>query len=561
VDFTDYVRIFVFVTVLVASAPLLGALLGRLLEENDGKVFLNSLEPWIFGVVGSSARSQMNWVQYAMALMAFNAVGFIALLAILMLQGYLPLNPQSLPNVPFWLALNTAVSFVTNTNWQAYSGEATLSYFSQMVGLTTQNFVSAATGIAVVLVLARGLVNSQKQALGNFWRDLIRVTVYVLLPLSIIWAIALVSQGVVQSFSVYVTAHPVFGGEQLIPLGPAASQIAIKQLGTNGGGFFGVNSAHPFENPTSFSNFLQVIAILLIPAALPFTYGRLVGNPRHGLALFGAMFFLFSLSLILALVAENLGHPALNGLPLLEGKEQRIGIGDSVLWGIATTVASNGSVNSMISSFSPAAGGIALLNMMLGEVVFGGVGSGLYGMVLFAIITVFIAGLMVGRTPEYLGKKIEAPEVRFAAIALVLPSAVVLILSALAISTESGLSSLLHKGPHGLTEILYAFTSAANNNGSAFAGLSANTAFYNGLTALTMAIGRYGVILPVLFIAGRLATKKTVPVSMGTFETHGWLFTVLLCSVVFIVGALTFFPALSLGPIIEQILLMQGRVL
>jgi potassium-transporting ATPase potassium-binding subunit len=550
-----------FVLIIVISAPLLGALFVRLLVDNADGRSRNFAEDFVFHLIGDSTRSQMSWSQYAGALLASNFVGFLVLLFVLLLQGKLPLNPQSLPGVPIWLAINTAISFVTNTNWQAYSGEATLSYFSQMVGLTTQNFFSAATGITVILAFARGVTSTHQHQIGNFWRDLVRIILYILLPLSAIWAIALVSQGVVQNFSSYITAYPISGGEQLLPMGPAAAQIAIKQLGTNGGGFFGVNSCHPFENPTALSNFLQVLAILLIPAALPFTFGRLVGSPRHGMALFASMLILFLVSLTFSLISESSGNPLLEGMPFMEGKEQRFGIGGSVLWGVATTTASNGSVNSMISSYSPLAGGIALLNMMLGEVVFGGVGSGLYGLLLFAIVTVFIAGLMVGRTPEYLGKKVEAPEIRFAAIGLVLPSAVVLLLSAVAVSTQAGLSSLLHTGPHGLSEILYAFTSAANNNGSAFAGLNSNTPFYNSLLAVAMVLGRYGVLLPVLFIAGRFASKKTIPASLGTFETHGWLFTALLCSIVLIVGALTFFPALCLGPIIEHLLLTQGRSL
>lgn len=554
----------VYFVVLVGSAPLLGAVIAHLLSDRvtmpGGPSRWSKFESTFLRFLGDGGQ-EMSWQRYLGAVLAFNGVGFLVLVAILLAQGILPLNPQGLPGLSLSLAINTAVSFVTNTNWQAYSGEASLSYFSQMVGLGTQNFVSAACGIAVLLALARGISRTETRGLGNFWVDMTRVTLYVLLPLSIVWAILLLSQGVVQSFASYVTAHPLTGGEQVVPLGPAASQIAIKQLGTNGGGFFGVNSAHPFENPTPFSNFLQLLAILLIPAALPFTYGKIVGNTKHGLALFGAMLLLLLLALVPALLSETASNPLVGGLPFLEGKEQRFGIGSSVLWGVATTAASNGSVNAMHSSFSPLAGGIAMLNMMLGEVVFGGVGSGLYGLVLFAILTVFIAGLMVGRTPEYLGKKIEAPEIRMAAIGLVFPSAIVLLFAAIAVSSEAGLASLLHQGPHGLSEILYAFASAANNNGSAFAGLSANTPFYNGLTALAMLLGRFGVIIPVLYVAGSLAAKKRIPASPGTFRTEGWLFTLLLCSVVLIVGALTFFPALSLGPVMEQLLLVRGTAL
>lgn len=555
-------EVVVFLVVLVGSAPLLGVAFAKVLSDDvPAPRWLRPLR-WIerrtVALIDGNA-GEMSWGRYLKAVLAFNAVGFVALLAILLLQGMLPLNPRGLPGLPFWLALNTAVSFVTNTNWQAYSGEASLSAFSQMVGLGTQNFVSAATGIAVLLALARGVKRAETRDVGNFWVDLTRSTLYVLLPLSIVGAVILVSQGVVQSLSAYVVAHPIAGGEQIVPLGPAASQIAIKQLGTNGGGFFGVNSAHPFENPTPLSNFLELLAILLIPAALPFTYGKLVGNRKHGLALFGAMLILFLLTLVPALAVESHGNPLLGGMPLLEGKEQRFGVGSSVLWGMATTAASNGSVNAMHSSFAPLTGGLALLNILLGEVVFGGVGSGLYGLVLFAILTVFLAGLMVGRTPEYLGKKIDAPEIRLAAIGLVLPSAVVLLSAAVAVSTTAGLSAVSHSGPHGLSEILYAFASGANNNGSAFGGLNANTPFYDGLIALAMLLGRYGVIAPVLAIAGALAAKKRVPESPGTFRTEGWLFTALLCSVVLIVGALTFFPALSLGPVMEQLLFSGGN--
>jgi len=543
--------------VLMGLAPILGAFFAKALDDRRA---LAAIEKTILKLSGASL-ADMNWRQYLGAVLAFNGIGLLVLTLILMFQNYLPLNPQDLPNVPGWLALNTAISFVTNTNWQAYSGEATLSYFSQMGGLTTQNFVSAATGIAVLLALARGVRRHETSPLGNFWIDLTRSTIYVLLPLSFVWALLLLSQGVVQTFASYVVAHPVGGGEQILPLGPAASQIAIKQLGTNGGGFFGVNSAHPFENPTPLSNFFQLLAILLISAALPFTYGRLVGNGKHGLALFGAMFLLFIVVLVPAVLFESAGNPLLGNLPFLEGKEQRFGTGSSVLWAMATTAASNGSVNAMHSSLAPLTGGLAMLNMMLGEVIFGGVGSGLYGLVLFAIMTVFIAGLMVGRTPEYLGKKIEAPEIRLAAIGLVLPNAIVLIFTALAISTSGGQSSLLHQGPHGLSEILYAFASGANNNGSAFAGLNANTPFFNILIGIAMIAGRFGVIVPVLWLAGNLAAKKRIPPSPGTFQTEGWLFTLLLAAVVVIVGALMFFPALALGPIVEQLMLFQGRSL
>jgi K+-transporting ATPase ATPase A chain len=477
-----------------------------------------------------------------------------------LVQGTLPLNPQKLSNVPFALALNTAVSFVTNTNWQAYSGEAVMSYLTQMLGLTVQNFLSAATGIAVLLVLTRGLARRSAATVGNFWADVVRSTLYILLPLSFLLAVVLVSQGVVQTFAAYPQAVSLEGKAHEIPLGPAASQIAIKQLGTNGGGFFGVNSAHPFENPTLLSNFLQMLALLLIPAALTNTYGRLVGSQRQGWVIFAAMMLLFVAGLGGALWAEQQPNPALAGLPNLEGKETRFGIMNSVIWATATTAASNGAVNAMHDSFSPLGGLVAMFNLMLGEVVFGGVGAGLYGMLMCVVLTVFLAGLMVGRTPEYLGKRIEAREVTLAMIAVLAPCGVVLFLSALACLTPAALTSLNNAGPHGLSEILYAFASMANNNGSAFAGLNANTPFYNLLGALAMFVGRFVVILPVLAIAGSLATKKFSPPSPGTFPTDGGLFVLLLCGVVLIVAGLTFFPALTLGPLVEQLLMQQGRV-
>lgn len=548
---TNYLEAAIFFALLLFVSPRLGAWMAKLFSEKE-KVPLAAYERRILGLLGEEAQREMTAREYLTAVLIFHGVGFLVLLLLLMGQGILPLNPQGLPGVPFWLAVNTAVSFVTNTNWQAYSGEATLSYFSQSVGLTVQNFISAAAGIAVMVALARGLRRDQQDKLGNFWADMLRSILYLLLPLSLVFALILIGQGVIQNFLPYVKAIPLGGGEQLIPMGPAASQIAIKQLGTNGGGFFGVNSAHPFENPTPISNFLQCFSILMIPAALPFAFGRLVGRHRHGSTLFATMFVLFFLSFVAALWSE----PA----TLLEGKEVRFGVLPSVLWSTATTVASNGSVNSMLSSFSPLAGGLALFNILLGEVVFGGVGSGVYGMVLFVILTVFIAGLLVGRTPEYLGKKIEAYDIKWSAIGIVLPSAVILTFTALAVVLPVGLSSLLNQGPHGFTEVLYAFSSGAGNNGSAFAGLNANTPFYNGLIAVAMVLGRFGVIVPVLLVAGNLARKKKVPASAGTLATEGSLFGFFLAGILLIVGALTFFPALCLGPIAEALLLHTGKL-
>jgi K+-transporting ATPase ATPase A chain len=473
-------------------------------------------------------------------------------------QAFLPLNPAHLPNVTWHTAWNAAVSFVTNTNWQSYSGETTMSLLVQMTGLAVQNFVSAATGIAVLLALIRGLTRKNSSLVGNYWVDMTRAVLYVLLPLSFILAILLAGQGVVQNFRGSETVTTLEGTTQLLPMGPAASQIAIKQLGTNGGGFFNANSAHPFENPTPFSNFLEMLAILLIPSALIYTYGKMAGSLRHGRALFVAMMIMLLSGLIVSLISEYSPNSVLGNIPLMEGKETRFGIAGSQMWSVLTTAASNGSVNSMIDSQSPLAGMMAMVNIMLGEVIFGGVGAGLYGMVVFIILTVFIAGLMVGRTPEYMGKKVEAFEVQMAILAVLAPAFVILFLSALAITVQQGLAGLNNTGPHGLSEILYAFSSAAGNNGSAFAGLNANTAFYNVTLGIGMLIGRFGIILPVMAIAGKMVEKKITPVSSGTFRTDNGLFVVLLILIILIVGGLTFFPALSLGPVADHLLLKNG---
>lgn len=447
---------------------------------------------------------------------------------------------------------------MTNTNWQGYAGETTLSYFVQMIGLTVQNFVSAATGIAVLLALVRGLSRKTSDKLGSFWTDITRSTLYILLPLSILFAVVLVGQGVVQNFKTYDTVQTLQGATQLIPQGPAASQIAIKQLGTNGGGFFNANSAHPFENPTPFSNFLEMLALLLIPAALTYTYGKMVGSTRQGWTIFMAMLILLLIGLSISLYAEYSSNPIFGKLPLMEGKETRFGITNSVLWSTSTSAASNGSVIAMHDSLSPLAGMVAMINLMLGEIIFGGVGAGLYGIVIFVILTVFIAGLMVGRSPEYLGKKIQKFEVQMAIIAVLAPNIVILLFAAWASVSGPGLSSLNNAGPHGLSEILYAYSSAAGNNGSAFAGLNANTIFYNLTLGIGMLIGRFGIIIPVLAIAGSMVKKNITPTSAGTFHTDNWLFLGLLIAVILIVGGLTHFPALSLGPILEHLLMNNG---
>ncbi|MEW5980298.1 MAG: potassium-transporting ATPase subunit KdpA [Acidobacteriota bacterium] len=556
-----WLKLGVYVVLVLGCAPVLGFLLARVLDREHTWISrpLAALEKGIYRICGVDPSAEMSWKEYAGSLIGFHVLGFLFLLTLLLAQGWLPLNPQQLASVPLWLAVETAASFVTNTNWQAYSGESTLSYLTQMLGLTVQNFLSAAVGIAVLLALTRGLTRSATQNLGNFWVDLTRSVLYVLLPMSFVIALVLVSQGVIQNLSPYVTAKTLEGSAQLLPMGPAASQVAIKQLGTNGGGFFGANSTHPFENPTPLSNWVEMVAILLLPAGLVDAFGRLLRRRRHAWSLMAAMMMIFVLTAGFALYAEYQPNPVLHGAPFLEGKETRVGLADSVIWGLATTAASNGSVNAMHDSFSPLAGGFALLNILLGEVVFGGVGAGLYGMVLFVVITVFIAGLMVGRTPEYLGKKIESKEVRMAAVGILLPSALILVLSALACLVPAGLSRLGNGGPHGLTEILYAFASGAGNNGSAFGGLSANTTFYHVMMSIAMVGGRFGVLLPVLALAGSLVVKRSAPASAGTFPTDGPLFVLLLISVVLIVGALTFLPALCLGPIVEHGLMMRGR--
>jgi potassium-transporting ATPase potassium-binding subunit len=557
----ELLQIVIYFGLLIVLTPILGGYMARVFTGKRPllSTVLRPVEGIIYRFAGVKVDEEQDWRTYGIALIAFNVLGFLVVFLLQVMQGVLPLNPAGLASVEPTLAFNTATSFMTNTNWQSYAGETTMSYATQMFGLAVQNFVSAATGITVVIALTRGLTRRTAQTLGNFWVDLVHSTLYVLLPLSLILALALVSQGAVQNFNAPIMATTLIGDNQILPRGPAASQIAIKQLGTNGGGFFNVNSAHPLENPTPLSNFLQTLAILLIPAALTNTYGRLIGSQRQGWVIFAAMLILLTAGLTLMLISEYGANPVFGVTGAMEGKEVRVGIANSILWGAATTAASNGSVNAMLSSFTPLAGGIAMLNILLGEIIFGGVGAGLYGMLIFVILTVFIAGLMVGRTPEYLGKKIEAREIQMAIIAILLPSAAVLLMTALASVTEAGLSSRANVGPHGFSEILYAFASASNNNGSAFAGLSANTPFYNLLLGIAMWIGRFGVIVPVLAIAGSMVVKKTTPPSPGTFPTDGAIFAGMLIAVILIVGALTFFPALTLGPIVEHLLMAAGR--
>ena len=523
-------------------------------KENFG--FFGKIEKFFFKILGVNSANSMNWKEYLYALLAFNALGFGFVFLLQLLQSYLPLNPHHLPNVEPALAFNTAASFMTNTNWQSYAGETTLSYLVQMLGLTVQNFVSAATGLSVFLALARGIRNKMSDDLGNFWADLTRSTLFILLPLSIILAFILVSQGVVQNFNSYTEITTLEGAKQLIPAGSAASQIAIKQLGTNGGGFFNANSAFPFENPTPFSNFLQVLSILLIPAALTYTYGKIVGSAKQGWTVFSVMLTLLIIGLAITLFSEYSMNHSIGIAGNMEGKESRFGITNSAIWSTATSAASNGSVNGMHESLMPLSGMVVILNIALGEIIFGGVGAGLYGMLIFIILTVFISGLMIGRTPEYLGKKIQAKEVQMAILSIIAPSLVILVFSAIAVLIPQGLSSIMEKGAHGFSEVLYAFTSAAGNNGSAFAGLNANTPFYNIMLGFGMLIGRFAIIIPVMIIAGSLSKKNITPVSSGTFQTDNFLFGFLLIAVILIVGALTFLPALSLGPIVEHLMTM-----
>lgn len=556
----DIIQIVIFLALLIGIAPILGNFMSKVFsgERHFMLYVFGWLERLIYKFAGINQSEEGNWKSYTFGLIILNIIGFIVVFLMQLIQEYLPLNPEQLQNVSWHSAFNTSVSFMTNTNWQGYSGENTLSYLTQMLGLTVQNFVSAATGIAVLLALIRGISRKAMDKLGNFWVDITRSILYVLLPLSIVLAIALAGQGVVQNFKSYETAQTLQNTTQLIPMGPAASQIAIKQLGTNGGGFFGSNSSHPFENPTPFSNLLEMLSILLIPAALTFTYGKMIGSKRQGFTIFTVMLILLIVGFGVSLYAEYSVNPIFGNHNLMEGKETRFGIANSVLWSVSTTAASNGSVNAMIESLSPLSGMIGMLNIMLGEVVFGGVGAGIYGMIMFVIITVFIAGLMVGRTPEYMGKKIESQEVKMAIIAILAPSFVILMFSAWALVSSYGLSGLSNYGPHGLSEILYAFSSAAGNNGSAFAGLKANTIFYNLAIGIGMLIGRFGVIIPVMAIAGSLVKKKSTPFSVGTFATDNWLFVVLLIAVIIFIGGLTFFPALSLGPIVEHLLMNSG---
>jgi K+-transporting ATPase ATPase A chain len=592
-----------YLVVLIALAKPLGAYMANVYEDRPGwrKRIGAPVETGIYRLAGIDPSHDMRWTEYALAMLWFNGLGGVIVYALQRLQGWLPFNPKSLAAVSPDSAFNTATSFITNTNWQGYGGETTLTYLTQMLGLTVQNFVSAATGMAVLVALIRGFARKQAAGIGNFWVDLVRSTLYILLPLALLVALVLVSQGVVQTFDAYPTAQlveqplnydqPKNGPdgqplkdangnvvterasttEQTIAVGPAASQVAIKQLGTNGGGFFNVNSAHPLENPTPLSNFVEMLAILLIPGALCYTFGRMIGDTRQGWALLAAMVIVLGTLLVSASLTESVPNPTFTQAGVdstasadalganLEGKEARFGVANSVLWATVTTAASNGSVNAMHDSLMPLTGLVPMWLMQLGEVIFGGVGSGLYGMIMFAIIAVFIAGLMIGRTPEYLGKKLGAFEIKMASIAILIPPLLVLVGAAVAVMVDAGRAGVANPGAQGFSEILYAFSSAGNNNGSAFAGLSANTPFYNTALGIVMLFARYWLAIPVLALAGALAAAKTVPASDGTLPTHTPLFVAVLIGTVITVGALTFVPALALGPVAEHLQLFAGK--
>ncbi|WP_413738117.1 potassium-transporting ATPase subunit KdpA [Sodalis sp. RH21] len=548
-----------YMAVLLLLARPLGRGLAGLINDRPAPGFAG-MERVLWRICGVK-KAGMNWQNYLLAILLFNGLGLIVLLAMLLFQDRLPLNPQHLPGLSWHLALNTAISFVSNTNWQSYAGESTISYFNQMAGLAVQNFLSAATGIAVAFALIRGFANRSVATLGNAWRDMTRITLYVLLPLALIIALISISQGTLQNFSDYLSLSTLEGARQTLPMGPVASQEAIKMLGTNGGGFFNANSAHPFENPNAITNFIQMIAIFLIPAALCFAFGDVNRDRRQGHALLWAMSAMFIAAAAVVMWAELNGNPHFLSLGAdsainMEGKETRFGILNSSLYAVITTAASCGAVNAMHDSFTALGGMIPMWLMQLGEVVFGGVGSGLYGMLLFVLLAVFIAGLMIGRTPEYLGKKIDVWEMKMTALAILITPSLVLLGTALAMMTDAGRAGMANPGTHGFSEVLYAVSSAANNNGSAFAGLSANTPFWNLLLGAAMLLGRFAVIVPVLAIAGSLAVKKVQPVGNGTLPTHGVLFISLLIGTVMLVGALTFIPALALGPIAEHLQLL-----
>ncbi|SFU58039.1 potassium-transporting ATPase subunit KdpA [Methylobacterium sp. UNCCL125] len=564
-NLNGWIQIALYCAVVLALVKPLGSYMTRVFtgERTLLSPVLGPVERGLYRVSGIDARQEQHWLAYTGAVILFHVLGFAVLYAILRLQAVLPLNPADQTAVAPDLAFNTSTSFITNTNWQSYGGETTLSYLSQMLGLTHQNFLSAATGIAVAVALIRGFARASSGTIGSFWVDVTRATLYVLLPICVPYTLFLVCQGMPQTLGAYVDATTLEGAHQTLALGPVASQVAIKMLGTNGGGFFNANAAHPFENPTALSNFVQMVSIFVIGAALTNVFGRMVGDERQGWAILGAMGILFLAGVLVTYWAEAHGSAVLNSFGLtggnMEGKETRFGIAASALFAVITTAASCGAVNAMHDSFTALGGLIPLLNMQLGEIIIGGVGAGLYGMLIFVIVAIFVAGLMVGRTPEYLGKKIEAKEVKMAMLGILCLPLMMLGFTALATVVPAGLAGPANAGPHGFSEILYAYTSAAANNGSAFGGLTANTLFYNSTLAISMLVGRFFVKIPVLAIAGSLAAKKTVPASAGTFPTHGGLFVGLLVGVILIIGGLTFFPSLALGPVVEHLAGAAGQ--
>lgn len=565
--FIDIIALLVFSGILVAASVPLGIYMKKVYagERTFITPVILPLERTIYRICGVDESEDMSWRRYALGFILFNAAGIAILMAIQMLQGRLPLNPQGFPGVKWDSALNTAISFVTNTNWQGYGGENTMSYFTQMIGLAVQNFVSAGIGMAAGVAVIRGFTGRESKTIGNLWVDMTRSVLYILIPLSLIAAVILISQGVVQTFHSYITADTLEGGKQLIPLGPAASQIAVKQLGTNGGGFFNVNSAHPFENPTFISNLVENFSILLIPFAFVFMFGFMLKNRKQGRAVFITMAVLFIIGLSAILWAEYRPNQALisSGVSFtenMEGKEQRTGTLWSAVWSQSTTVTSNGSVNSMHDSFMPLGGMVQLFNMGIGEVIYGGAGVGFIGFIMYVILAMFVVGLMVGRTPEFMGKKFGPYEMAMSMIALILPMITAVILSAIAVTVQPGLSGLNNPSSHGLSEILYAYFSAAGNNGSAFAGLNANTVFYNTTLSVALLVGRFATVLPALAVAGKLAMKKIVPESQATFPTTGILFVVVVAGVIIIMGALTFFPVFALGPLLEHLFLNHSMI-
>ncbi|MEQ1572643.1 MAG: potassium-transporting ATPase subunit KdpA [Vicinamibacterales bacterium] len=570
-----WLQILFFLFALFLVTPLIGGYMARVFARQRTWLdpVMRPFERLVYRLTGVDETREMRWTEYAAAVLLFSAVSMLVLYAMQRLQAWLPLNPQGFASVAPDLAFNTAVSFTTNTNWQAYSGESTMSYFTQMAGLAYHNFVSAAVGISVAIAFIRGIAQKEKDTLGNFWVDMVRASLWILLPIAIVGALWLVSQGVVQNLKAYDTVQTVEGATQTIAQGPVASQEIIKQFGTNGGGFFNANSAHPFENPTPLTNVLAMFGIFAISSGLTYTLGKMTGSPRHGWAVWAAMAFLFMAGVSVAYWAEARGNPMLTAAGAdqtvtamtpggnMEGKEVRFGIANTVLFAVATTAASCGAINGWLDSFTPLGGLVPLANIQLGEVVFGGVGAGMYGVLVYIILSVFIAGLMVGRTPEYLGKKIQAFEVQMAMLTVLIFSLVILTFTAISsVSPGFGTSSIYNPGPHGLSEMLYAYSSAAANNGSAFGGISVNTKWYNTTLGLTMLFGRFFMIIPPLAIAGSLGRKKQIPASLGTFPVTTPLFTALLVGVILIVGALTFFPALSLGPIVEHFMMNSGQV-